>query len=260
MIEIFNKNKFNSKRFKPVLSYVSIEYKRSRELIKEANFYKKSDINHAIELIIKSILLIDEVYLSDYLKLSNYYHIARNDNAYKVLSLLKESFDVDDCAMYFMNLAEVDNYFCITYYSDKDYLNYLFHYCSWLRNTVIAFGSQGRTEDLKRLISNQNKLQYLSSSKLMKSLIESKIDKENFNDNINTYVSNISLKAEIMANIVNNLKNNKNYYNNIITDENSGQRANRILKNDQLFYQSYNFFLNENFRKIYLDEIQVFTI
>ena len=194
------------------LNSMSVEdkYDYSRKLIKQATSYKNSDIEKAINLIKKAIDICPEKVLSDYFKLSNYYFIAeQKEKSYSIHKDLLDSFNERDLGMFNMNKSQIYEKLCSLSYTDKQYENYLQNYCLWLYNSVIAFASQGRKVELENILKAENKLNFLSPSKVKGSFKKMKIETrmEIFNDKLVVYFERIS---EILTEMVNIAYTGKN--------------------------------------------------
>ena len=246
MNELFDKNKFDSKRKRKIVTEISDEFNRSRELIKEATSHKKTDIYKAIELIKESILLIDEVVLSDYFKLSNYYHLANDPKSYEILRLLRNSFDKDEVGMYFMNITQVEEKLCTIVYKEKKYKDYIFHFSCWIRSIVIAYACQGRKEPCSGIIHSDDKLKYLAPSKVKKSISELGIKAETIQSMLDNYFQGIISKTDYMSELAWEVEYEDSFRKDFKLNESSGQRADRILREQKLFMEFYNSFLNED--------------
>jgi hypothetical protein len=259
MDELFNKNKFNSKKKRFVVTDISQEYKDSRNLIKEATSFKKTDIKKSIELIKEAILMIDEIVLSDYFKLSSYLQIIDIEQSYLVLDKLYNSFDKEEIGMYFMNLAQVDDKICVHHFKEKQYRKYLYSFVSWLRNTTIAFATQGRVSEFENMITNPNKLKYLAPTKIEKCF--DKLSKtelaEDFRISINNYFESRHESLDSMVTTAKNVQMDTAHREEYKHDGTSGNFSDYILINEHReFMDNYNQFISESFETIYINKIE----
>nr|MBP7399837.1 hypothetical protein [Chitinophagales bacterium] len=145
----------------------NLEYEKSRKILKSATEKKETDIEGAITLIKEAIKICPEKILDDYFKLANYYYIAnKKDQTFGLLEKLINDFDINEIGMYNMNKSLVNDKLCILHYKGNDYVLYLKNYSFWLYNTAVAFACQGRASELKNIIENPNKLDYLAPTKV----------------------------------------------------------------------------------------------
>lgn len=259
MEELFNKDKFSSKKKRNIVTEISKEFEQSRNLIKEATSFKKTNIHKSIELIKKAILLIDEVVLSDYFKLSSYMQLIDANQSFLVLQTLRDSFDEEEVGMYFMNLAQVDEKTCVHYFKEKQYRKYLYSFVMWVRNTTIAFATQGRTPEFENMITNPNKLKYLAPTKVAKCF--EKLSKteltENFKNSLNDYFESKYNTLNSMVKIAKEIQMDTAFREDFNLDGTSGIFSDYILINEHSdFMIEYKQLINEPFADIYSSQIE----
>lgn len=124
-------------------------FDKSRVLIKESSQYKKTNISKSISLIEEAISLCPEYVLSDYYKLSSYYHLAGKKNkAYELLNqqivYLNENYKLP---VLHSNKATIYEHIGVLLYSDKMYNEYIYNFSLERFNTNLSVFSQGRIHD-----------------------------------------------------------------------------------------------------------------
>ena len=224
---------------------------KSRQLLKQATSLKDTDINKAISLIEQAIKICPERILNDYFKLANYYHIAGyKDKAYTTLQQLLDNIDFNDIGMYNMDRSQVFDKFCTLSYKDKDYEQYIHFYCFWLYNITVAFACQGRKEELKNIIDNRDKLNYLAPTKINGSFkkIDKEPNKQEFNDKLLSYFDDHRQVLTEMANKAYEIDSSFES-DELRINESIGQRSNRLLRKDDKFMTVYKSFNSDQFKK-----------
>lgn len=236
-------NRSTSSNIYGVSNSNSDPFEKSRDLIKEATSYKKSDISKAIALTQEAINVCPETILGDYFKLANYYHIASEiERAHDIFQSLLVGLSKGDIGMYNMNQSLIYEKICAMAYKDKDYVNYLRNYFFWLYHRTLAFACQGRKEELIGILNNPTKLDYLAPTKVngcFKKLGKLEV-REDFNALVNEFLNESKGTFNEMV---------KKSYKAMFSPSNStyrmgesvGERGNRLLAKDQVFMKNYNF-------------------
>ena len=103
-------------------------FEKSRELIKEATSYKKSDINKAISLIEEAIEINPEISISYNFKLASYIHLSGDsDRAFQVYGSLLGNVDYNDIGKYNRDIATITFETSKQLFKDGKYIDYLFY-------------------------------------------------------------------------------------------------------------------------------------
>lgn len=149
-------------------------YEVSRKLIKEASQYKKSNLNRAISLIEEAINICPEYILSDYFKLSSYYHLSLNKlKAYEILE--NQLFHVNEKNVLItlhMTKSSIYEHFGVLYFKDKLFKEYIYNFSLERYNVNLAIYSQGRVDDFERNRESFDKLGLSYFQKINKCFFE----------------------------------------------------------------------------------------
>lgn len=255
IFDIFRKRSTISQQVvdvKLVTEYKSLtddKFERSRQLLKEATSLKDTNIEQAISAIEQAIRICPEHVMSDYFKLSHYHHLAGNiEKAYTTHKDLLTGLDIEDIGMYNMRRSQVFNKLCTLAYKDKNYGEYLYYYCSWLYNTVIAMACQGRKSELFGIMDNEDKLCYLAPTKVNSSFkkLGKESNKEIFNDTLIKFFDTHRNTVTIMSEKAYQIDNDTNI-DSYRVNESIGQRSNRLLKKCEDFMAAYRSLNDEQF-------------
>lgn len=232
---------------------MDITFDKSRDLIKEATAFKKTDIQKAISLIEQAIQICPETILDDKFKLSGYYHLADDaEKAYGILfDLLNEMKESSTYTMYNMNKMQIYEKICTLCFTDKKFLDYIFYYSLQRFNTNLAIYTQGRRADYERGNDTFDAFGTSYSTKI--NTCFKKINKE----------SNIKTFSEKFADFFNSHKQDLMFileksHSALWTKdldmtkmESVGERANRILKADKEFVRIVTKYTDEYFVTFY---------
>ena len=239
-------------------SYVSPEYEKSRILMKEATAKSATDIHGAVLLLEEAIKICPEN--ADHFKLASYYHKSeQKDKSYAILEKLLSGLNKKDIGMYHMNASGIYEKFCTLLYKDNRFDKYLFYYALWLHDRMVAMAFQGRKEELKNFLSNNDKLEYLAPTKVKGSF--KKMNKENvkpeFNQRLNNYfVNNSSVLIDIASKAHTAESSSINNLSNYRMGETFGERTNRVLSKDEAFINQYNRFTSLEFKEYFEKELK----
>ena len=237
-------------------------FDKSRELIKKATSYKKSDIYKAIELIEKSIKCCPEKVLSDYFKLANYYFLAdKKKKAFEVHYQLLENFNPNDITMFNMNKTQIYDKLCILFYKDKNYEQYLYYYCLWLYNIIVSAACQGTIEHLINMINEEDQLKFLAPTKVNGCFrkLKKESNRQVFNNKLTEYLKDKKNILIEMAKIAHNIEN-KSDNDDFLYEATYGEQKNSLLRKNKKFIDHYNYVNSNDFVNFYSKELKFLLI
>ncbi len=127
-------------------------FEESRRMIKKSTHHKTSNLSKAISLIEEAINICPEHILSDYFKLSTYYHLALNKiKSYEIME--NELIYVNENKVLptlHMTKSTIYEHIGVLLFKDKLYKEYISNFSLERYNVNLAVFSQGRKDDLEQ--------------------------------------------------------------------------------------------------------------